>query len=49
MYEYVCSLYLFVRMVMKETAGITKACISLLPATYKVLSNILLSRITPYA
>jgi hypothetical protein len=36
-------------MVMKEIAGIIKACVSLLPATYKISSNILLSRITPYA
>jgi hypothetical protein len=34
---------------MKQNAGIVKACISLLPATYKILSNIVLLRITPYA
>jgi len=49
MYQYVYSLYLFIRLLMKEFAGIIKACISLMPATYTILSSILLSRITPYA
>jgi hypothetical protein len=41
------SLYLFIRRVIKETSNYTE--ISLLSTTYRILSNVLLSRLTPYA
>jgi hypothetical protein len=41
------SLYLFVRGVIKETVVIVEA-FYLLPTTYRILSNILLSKLTVY-
>jgi hypothetical protein len=41
------SLYLSIRRAIKQTSNYRG--ISLLPTTYKILSNILLSRLTPYA